>query len=373
LSEFSQLDYRFMARALHLAEKGRFTARPNPMVGCVLVKDGEIVGEGWHRAPGEAHAEVHAIANAGGRAQGATAYVTLEPCCHYGRTGPCTEALIHAGVKKVICAIQDPFPQVSGQGIARLKPAGIEVSEGLLSQQAETLNRGFMTRHRTGRPFIRCKMAMSLDGRTAAADGSSQWITSPQARRDVQRLRAESGAIMTGIGTVLEDNPSLTVRGETEALQALIDQPYFQQPKRVVVDSRFRMPLDAKMLSLPGETWLFTLNPKDCATGRNLKVINSPSREARVDLNYVVDYLGSQHVNLLLVEAGPILCGGLLSAGLLDELVIYVAPKLLGDAGKGLLSLPGLQNIGQQVDLDISDIRAVGPDLRITAKLLERG
>ena len=245
-----------MARALQLAELGAYSARPNPKVGCVIVKDENIVGEGWHRSPGEPHAEVNALSAAGEQARGASAYVTLEPCCHYGRTGPCTEALIKAGIAKVICAVTDPFPGVAGQGIERLRQAGVEVSVGLLSQQAEALNIGFMTRHRTGKPYVKCKMAMSLDGRTAAEDGSSQWITSPQARQDVHRLRAQSGAILTGINTVLADDPSLTVRAENKELESLLQQSYFQQPKRVVVDSKLQMPVAAKMRDLPGETWL---------------------------------------------------------------------------------------------------------------------
>ncbi len=369
MSNFSQLDHYFMAKALRLAEKGKYTARPNPMVGCVLVKEGHIVGEGWHRSPGEPHAEVHALNGAAGRAKGATAYVTLEPCCHQGRTGPCTEALIKAGVERVVCAIKDPFPEVSGRGISQLKRAGLNVSTGLLATQAEALNRGFIARCLTAKPYVRCKMAMSLDGRTAAADGSSQWITSPQARQDVQRLRAQSSAIMTGIGTVLHDDPALTVRGEEAELRDLIGQAYFRPPTRVVIDSRFRLPAEARMLSLPGKTWVFTLSPDVTHCAADVEILRAPAWDARVNLHYVMKYLGSHDINTLLVEAGPTLSGALLSAGLLDELIIYVAPKLLGDAGKGLFHLPEMLNISQHITLDISDIRAVGTDFRITALL----
>jgi len=367
LSEFSQLDYRFMGKALYLAEQGKFTAHPNPMVGCVIAKNDEIIGEGWHRAPGQPHAEVHALKAAADRAQGATAYVTLEPCCHHGRTGPCAEALIEAGIARVVCAVEDPFPAVAGQGIALLKQAGLDVSVGLLASQAEKLNRGFMARHLTAKPYVCCKMAMSLDGRTAAADGSSQWITSAQARQDVQLLRAQSGAIMTGIGTVLHDNPSLTVRSDIGDLRGLVGQAYFQQPKRVVIDSQFRLPADAKMLSLDGETWVYTLASVAAPDKANIKVIQGEALNGRVDLNHVVRSLARQDVNSVLVEAGPTLSGAMLAAGLLDELVIYIAPKLLGDAGKGLFNLPALKNISQQIPLEISDIRSVGTDFKITA------
>ncbi len=368
MGNFSQRDHYFMAKALRLAEKGRYTARPNPMVGCVLVKEGHIVGEGWHRSPGEPHAEIHALNNAAERAKGATAYVTLEPCCHHGRTGPCTEALIKAGIVRVICATQDPFSAVSGRGISQLKEAGLAVSTGLLATQAEALNRGFIARCLTARPYVRCKMAMSLDGRTAAADGSSQWITSVQARQDVQRLRAQSDAIMTGIGTVLHDDPALTVRAEEAELRELIDQPYFRPPTRVVVDSQFRLPVKAKMLSLPGKTWVFTLNHEAGHCAANLHILHAPELDARVDLHYVMNYLGCHEINTLLVEAGPTLSGALLSAGLVDELIVYIAPKLLGDAGKGLFHLPEMLNISQHIALDISDTRVVGRDFRITAR-----
>ena len=369
MGEYSQLDYRFMAKALCLAEQGRYSAHPNPMVGCVLVNNGQVVGQGWHRKPGEGHAEIVALQSAAEQRKGATAYVTLEPCCHHGRTGPCTEALIDAGVARVVCAMEDPFPEVAGQGIAKLQQAGIEVEVGLLREQAEHLNRSFLMRIQQGRPFIRCKMAMSLDGRTAAADGSSQWITSAAARCDVHHLRAQSAAIMTGIGTVLHDDPSLTVRAEDEALAALLQQDYFEQPKRVVLDSQFRLPNTAKMLSLPGETWAATLKPHAAFEREELKVIAGQACASQLDLQDVLRQLAMKQINSVLVEAGPTLSGALIEQDLVDELIIYVAPKLLGDGGKALFALPAVQNISQCRELEINDIRAVGVDWRITANI----
>ena len=369
MGAFSQLDYRFMTKALRLAEQGRYSAHPNPMVGCVLVNEDRVIGEGWHRKPGEGHAEVVALQSVTGRVKGATAYVTLEPCCHHGRTGPCTEALIDAGVARVVCAMEDPFPDVAGQGIAKLQQAGIAVQVGLLREQAEHLNRGYLMRVQQGRPFVRCKMAMSLDGRTAAADGSSQWITSPTARCDVHHLRAQSAAIMTGIGTVLHDDPSLTVRGEGEELTTLLQQDYFEQPKRVVLDSQFRLPATAKMLSLPGETWVATLKPNAVFKHQNLKVIAGQAYASQLDLDDVLQQLAAQQINSVLIEAGPTLSGALIEQELVDELIVYVAPKLLGDGGKALFALPGLQNISQCRELEITDIRAVGVDWRVTAKV----
>lgn len=366
--EFSQLDYRFMSRALRLAEQGRFSAHPNPMVGCVLVKEGKVIGEGWHLKPGQAHAEVNALKQAE-NVRYATAYVTLEPCCHHGRTGPCTEALIAAGVSRVVCAMKDPFVDVAGQGIAQLKQAGIQVDVGLMQEQAEELNRGFLSKVLKKRPYVRCKMAMTLDGRTAAADGSSQWITSPQARCDVHKLRAQSAAIMTGIGTVLYDDPSLTVRGEDEQLKDLLKQAYFEQPKRIVVDSEFQFPSNASMRSLPGETWVFTLNSPKTAAQAGLKVIRGErDADGRVNLQDMMRQLAANDINSVFVEAGATLSGALLAEGLVDEWLIYMAPKFLGDEGKGLVSLPGLRNISQHIGLEITDVRVIGPDLRVTAR-----
>lgn len=374
----SKDDHRFMARALQLAERGLFSTDPNPRVGCVLVKAGEIVGEGWHVRAGEPHAEINALQAAGALvkhgakstakngAKGATAYITLEPCCHHGRTPPCSDALIAAGVSRVVVAMEDPNPQVAGQGLAQLQKAGIETRSGVMQTQVEALNPGFIQRMRHGRPFVRGKMAMSLDGRTAMASGESQWITSAEARQDVHRLRARSAAILTGIGTVLADDPSLTARLEGDQVSDVT------QPLRVVLDSQLQMPVSAKMLSLPGQTLVLTLSSDQQKTevlreaGADVEVVASSN--GRLDLSAVMDCLAAHEINEVLVEAGATLCGSLMQAGLFDELVIYMAPLLLGDEARGLLSLPGLQKMSDRVELKIDDMRAVGRDWRIQAR-----
>ena len=359
-------DHRFMARALQLAERGLFTTDPNPRVGCVLVKAGEIVGEGWHQRAGEPHAEPYALQSAGAHANGATAYITLEPCCHHGRTPPCSDALIAAGVSRVVVAMQDPNPQVAGQGLAQLQKAGIETYSGVLQTQAEALNPGFIQRMRHGRPYVRGKMAMSLDGRTAMASGESQWITGPEARQDAHRLRARSSAILTGIGTVLADDPSLTVRLSDVSDDAL------RQPLRVVLDSQLQMPVTARLLLQPGRTLVLTVNTNAQKAaglrdaGAELEVLASAN--GRLDLMAVMDCLARRDVNEVMVEAGATLCGALLQAKLFDELVIYMAPLFMGDEARGLLSLPGLQKMADRVELKIDDMRAVGRDWRIRAR-----
>ncbi len=360
-------DRRFMSRALQLAERGLFTTDPNPRVGCVLVKNNEVVGEGWHQRAGEAHAEINALQAAGrlakNGAKGATAYITLEPCCHHGRTPPCSDALITAGVSRVVVAMQDPNPQVAGQGLAQLQKAGIETHSGVLQTQAEALNPGFIKRMRTGQPWVRGKMAMSLDGRTAMASGESQWITGEDARRDVHRLRARSAAIVTGIGTVLADDPSLTVRLDDDV----------EQPLRVVLDSRLQMLLTAKMLSLPGRTLVLTVNTDEQKTvalrdaGAEVEVVASSN--GRPDLSAVLDCLARHEINEVLVEAGPTLCGAFLQAGLFDELVIYMAPLFMGSGARGLLNLPGVEKMSQATKLEIVDMRAVGNDWRLQIKV----
>lgn len=363
-------DHRFMARALQLAERGLFTTDPNPRVGCVLVKAGEIVGEGWHQRAGEPHAEINALRAAGGLekngAKGATAYITLEPCCHHGRTPPCSDALIAAGVSRVVVAMQDPNPQVAGQGLTQLQKAGIETRSGVMQAQAEALNPGFIQRMRQGRPYVRGKMAMSLDGRTAMASGESQWITGAEARQDVHRLRARSSVILTGIGTVLVDDPSLTARLDETELELKLEQPL-----RVVLDSQLQMPVTARMLSQPGRTLVLTVNT-DAQKAADLRTAGAEvevlaAANGRVDLMAVMDCLARRDINEVMVEAGATLCGALLQAGLFDELVIYVAPLIMGDAARGLLSLPGLQNMADRVELKIGDMRAVGRDWRIRA------
>jgi diaminohydroxyphosphoribosylaminopyrimidine deaminase/5-amino-6-(5-phosphoribosylamino)uracil reductase len=357
-------DYKYMARALQLAERGLYSTHPNPRVGCVVVKQGQVLGEGWHERAGGPHAEIHALQQAGARAAGATLYVTLEPCCHHGRTPPCTDAVKAAGVKRVIAAMEDPNPQVAGNGLRVLQEAGIEVSSGVLAAEAEALNCGFVMRMRAGRPWVRAKLAMSLDGRTALASGESRWITGAEARRDVHRLRARSSAIMTGVDTVLSDDPSLTVR--------LDDDEIPHPPLRVVLDSRLRTPPQARLLGLPGDTLILTGETSAAgaaALGTGVEVTGLPLADGRLDLAAVLQYLGSREINEVHLEAGATLCGALLAAGLVDELVIYLAPHLMGDAARGLFSLPGLERMEDRIGLEILDIRAVGKDWRITARV----
>jgi len=358
-------DHLHMAHALRLAARGLYSTDPNPRVGCVLVQGDAVVGEGWHERAGAPHAEINALAQAGEAARGATAYVTLEPCCHQGRTPPCSEALIGAGVGRVVAAMQDPNPLVAGKGLAALAQAGIGVEAGIMAAAAERLNCGFVKRMRTGLPWVRLKLAMSLDGRTALASGESRWITGEQARADVQRLRARSSAILTGIGTVLTDDPSLNVR--------LAQAPgEVRQPERIVLDSRLRMPTSAQLLGLPGNTCVLTT---ECdarriaaLTSDTVSVAVLPMRQdKRLNLDAVMRFLGEQDFNEVHVEAGPTVSGALLRDGLVDELVIYLAPHLLGDAARGLFTLPGLERMEQRIGLSITDIRAVGDDWRITA------
>ena len=354
--DFTADDHRFMARALQLAERGLLTTDPNPRVGCVLVKNGEIVGEGWHRAAGEAHAEVNALAAAGERARGATAYITLEPCNHHGRTPPCTEALIEAGVSDVVAAIVDPFPANAGRGLDRLRAAGIRVRTGLQAAAARELNLGFIQRFERGRPWVRVKLACSLDGLTAGADGQSQWITSEAARRDVQAWRARSGAILTGIGTVLADDPMLDVRLEDSAEQSV------RQPLRVVADTRGRLPSDARLLTRPGPVLVATAQPADWQHA-GLEWWPLPTAGGRLDLARLIGGLAERGVNEVHVEAGPTLCGALLSAGLVDELLIYQAPVIVG-CGRPLLELPGIEKFADRLHLELIERRKIGPDWR---------
>ncbi|WP_288427509.1 bifunctional diaminohydroxyphosphoribosylaminopyrimidine deaminase/5-amino-6-(5-phosphoribosylamino)uracil reductase RibD [Pantoea sp. RSPAM1] len=361
-------DERYMARALELARRGRFTTTPNPNVGCVIVRDGQIVGEGWHQRAGEPHAEVHALRMAGDRARGATAYVTLEPCSHHGRTPPCCDALIAAGVKRVVAAMQDPNPQVAGRGLHRLHQAGIEVSHGLMMQEAEALNRGFLKRMRTGFPWIQLKLGASLDGRTAMASGESQWITSSAARRDVQRLRAQSSAILSSSATVLADNPSLTVRWselDSES-QRLVDEAELRQPVRVIVDSQNRVTPHHKLIEQSGETWLMRQQVDDRHWPETVTQIPVPLRDSQLDLVALMMVLGQRQINSVWVEAGATLAGALIQAGLVDELIVYVAPKLLGNDARGLCQLAGLTQLVDAPVFAFRDIRQVGDDVRLT-------
>jgi len=368
---FSRADHAYMARAIGLAKKGRYTTDPNPRVGCVLVRDGAVVGEGWHRRAGEPHAERLALAEAGDQARGATAYVTLEPCCHYGRTPPCSVGLIEAGVERVVAAMVDPNPLVAGEGLAQLQRAGIKVSSGVLEADARRLNPGFIKRMQGRGPYVRLKLAMSLDGRTAMANGESQWITGEAARRDVQRLRAGSSAVLTGIGSVLADDPSMNVRldaadlGLTEGLEV-------RQPLRVVMDSDARMPPDARLLGLPGNTLVYVGEGADSSAlreaGAQVSVVDRDPNGLRWEA--VMRDLAGREINEVLLECGATLAGTALKAGVVDELIVYLAPHLLGDEARGLVRLPGIEHLAERVELELEDCRAVDGDLRLRYRLL---
>jgi len=360
MTDFSALDHQHMAHALRLAERAAYTARPNPMVGCVIARGEVVVGEGWHQRTGGPHAEVFALRQAGEQAQGATAYVTLEPCAHHGRTPPCALALIGAGVSRVVAAMRDPFPKVDGGGFVLLREAGIEVAEGLMAAQARELNHGFLSRIERGRPWVRVKLAASLDGRTAMADGSSKWITGAAAREDVQHWRARAGAILTGAATVLADDPMLTVRlAETEVLP----------PLRVVLDARLRS-LECARVREGGAPTLYVhdaaLSPPDAADAEFASV---PSHDGRLDLGAVLALLAERGINEVHTEAGATLAGALLAGGWVDELLLYQAPTLLGEHGLPLLSGLGIHAMDQQRRMRVVDQRHVGSDLRSLLRL----
>ena len=361
---FSRDDCAHMARALQLAARGRYSARPNPMVGCVLVNDGEVVGEGWHEQAGEPHAEINALEAAGDKARGAVAYVSLEPCAHLGKTPPCTDALIAAGISKVIAAMEDPFDEVSGRGLEILQEAGIETDVGLMQTAAESLNTGFLSRVTRGRPYLRLKIAASIDGAIAMDSGESQWITGPEAREDVQKLRARSGAVMTGIGTVLADDPSLNVR--SSAIKTRDGQPL-----RVVLDSQLRMPLTATMLTLKGDTLVCCTGEHDASrlTDAGAQVQAFGAHGGVVNVFEVLAALAEREINDVLVEAGPRLAGYLLEKDLIDELVIYQSPHIMGSNTQGMFTTPAWSMLADRKTLDITDTRRIGADTRITARI----
>jgi diaminohydroxyphosphoribosylaminopyrimidine deaminase / 5-amino-6-(5-phosphoribosylamino)uracil reductase len=356
----SELDRRMMARALELAALGRYTNHPNPRVGCVIVQDGRIVGEGWHRKWGEAHAEVRALDAAGTAARGATAYVTLEPHSYQGRTPPCTEALIRAGVARVVCGALDPNPKVHGEGVRQLEAAGVAVTTGLLEEEVRSLNFGFEKRMRTGRPRIIVKLAASLDGRVALANGASRWITGEAARADVQRLRAESSAVLTGVETVLADDPQLNVRDpEIELLG--------RQPLRVVLDSKLRTPARARILSQPGETLIFTgAAPPTHGGALQAEIVQVPLDGAgRVALETVLNELGRRQCNDVLVEAGPTLSTAFIEAGWVDELIVYLAPLLLGPDARAMTTLGAIARLAAARRFALVSHDRIGDDLRL--------
>ena len=347
----------FMARAIQLAERGRYTTTPNPRVGCVLVKDGQIVGEGFHARAGEGHAEVNALAQAGAHAQGATAYVTLEPCSHQGRTPPCADGLIQAGIKTVVCGMEDPNPQVAGRGFGKLRAAGIEVTSGILQSQARALNPGFIKRMEKQLPWVRVKIAQSQDGRTAMANGESQWITGPEARADVQKWRAQSCAMVTGAGTVLADDPALTVRPKQ------LGEDIGRQPKRVLMDRQLRIPQTAQVFNADAPVlWAHSADAQPLALPEHVRSLSF------VDLGDLLAQLAADDVNEVLVEAGPTLAGAFLASGWVDELILYTAPKLLGSRGRPMAELP-LDHMDQAIQLDLVDQRLIGADTRSLFRL----
>ncbi|MZR63483.1 bifunctional diaminohydroxyphosphoribosylaminopyrimidine deaminase/5-amino-6-(5-phosphoribosylamino)uracil reductase RibD [Alcanivorax sp. DP30] len=371
---FSDFDRQTMARALQLARRALYTTDPNPRVGCVLVRDGRIVGEGFHVRAGEPHAERNALAAAGGNARGATAYVTLEPCSHTGRTGPCADALLDAGVARVVAAMEDPNPQVAGQGLKRLAEAGIETASGLLEDEARALNPGFISRMTRQRPFIRIKIAASVDGRTAMASGESQWITGPAAREDVQRMRARSSAVITGVGTVMADRPSYTVRPDQWLLSEYQAEAggsdWVRQPLRVILDRTLRTPPSVPVVSAPGHCLLVAGERHDgrqnALESAGAEVIHLPASGSGIDLLQLLKELNRRECNEVLVECGATLAGAFVREGLFDELVVYMAPALLGSSARPLLGLPQLASMSEKVSLKWQDVRMVGGDLRLT-------
>ena len=360
------LDAQYMARALELARRGHYTTHPNPRVGCVIVRDGQIVGEGWHVRAGEPHAEVHALHAAGELARGATAYVTLEPCSHHGRTPPCADALVNAGVARVVAAMQDPNPEVAGRGLQRLAQAGIATQSGVLEGEARKLNEGFLKRMEHGLPFVRVKLAMSLDGRTAMQSGESQWITGPAARSAVQRLRAQASVVLTGADTVLVDNARLTVRADELGLDAQQTALVMSRPPlRVLVDGRLRVPLDAPFFKAgPALVATCMAVEEQYANGPECMIVAGD--DGQVDLHRLLKALAARGVNEVLVEAGPRLAGAFARQGLVDEFQIFIAGKFLGSSARPLLDWP-LAQMKDAAELKITEIRAVGDDWRVIA------
>lgn len=369
-------DIEFMQQAINLAKKGRFTTTPNPNVGCVLVNDGKIIGEGYHQKAGEGHAEVNALADARKHhpelLKGATAYVTLEPCSHYGRTPPCSKALIDTQVARVVIAMQDPNPKVAGRGIAMLEAAGIEISCGVLEQQARALNTGFLSRMEKARPFVTIKMASTLDGCTALSDGTSQWITASDSRVDVQGFRAQHCAILTGSGTVVTDNPSLNIRyNELGYLQQEIPQESLRQPLRVVIDSKNLVLNTHKMIAIKSPILLVRREEDNQQWPNHVEQLVMPG-SGKIDLHELMTELAKRDINSVWVEAGAHLAGALVEHDLCDELIVYQAPKLMGAGNKGLLTLPSIDHMDKLIDLNVTDARMVGCDIRFRASLLKK-
>jgi diaminohydroxyphosphoribosylaminopyrimidine deaminase/5-amino-6-(5-phosphoribosylamino)uracil reductase len=374
VTQFSKTDHQMMARAIQLAKRGEYTTSPNPNVGCVISDNqGDIVGEGWHKMAGTPHAEVHALKQASTHAKGATAYVTLEPCSHYGRTPPCADSLISAGITRVVAAMVDPNPLVSGNGLAKLKDAGIKTEHGLLQAGAEQLNRGFVKRMSTGKPWVTVKLAASLDGKTALGNGLSQWITGPLARQDVQKHRAQSCAILSGSGTVIADNPMLNVRySELNLADDVLAQKDLRQPLRVLLDGRNQLPPSLNCLqptenNLAGNVLLVNGRLSEHQFESHVSQWQAPFNGNKLDLEKVMIKLGELQLNHVWVEAGAKLAGALLQNKLIDELILYQAPKLIGGAGQNLFDTMPIEVMDEVVNLTWSDIRQVGNDLKMTA------
>lgn len=372
-NQFTKQDQVYMAHAIELAKKGRFTTSPNPNVGCVIVNDDQVVGEGFHFKAGEAHAEVHALAKAQSQAKGATCYVTLEPCSHFGRTPPCAVALVKAGVKRVVVAMVDPNPKVAGKGIAILKEANITVEVGVLESEANQLNNGFIKRMKTKMPRVTVKSASSLDGKTALSNGESKWITGPKARIDVQGFRAVQSAILTGVNTVLADDPSLNVRfdelAQSDHFSDEINEAQLRQPIRIILDSNNRLTLKEKMFSLPGRVIIVSLSSRQDLIQSFVadaeQIIIKADENKQIDLNELLLELGKLEINDLWVESGTILSGQFFQKSLVDEFILYQAPKLMGDQARNLVNLPHYSKMSDVIPLAIKDVRLVGDDIRL--------
>lgn len=371
MNKFSLQDHQFMQRAIYLAKRGHYTTSPNPRVGCVIVLNGEVVGEGFHEISGQGHAEVHALKQAGAKAKGATAYVTLEPCSHFGLTPPCAEALIKAQVGHVIAAMVDPNPQVSGRGLERLKSAGITTEFGLLEQDARDLNPGFIRLMTTKLPYVRCKLAASLDGKTVMASGESQWITSDHAREDVQRLRAQSCGVICGADSVIFDDAKMTVRWNALGeLKNSYEEAKVRQPIRIVIDSKNRLTPDLAIFNTASKIILIRTSIENEQTWPHFveQVVISKAKDSeQISLKHLLIYLAQQGLNDILIESGAKLAGAFMSENLVDELILYQAPKLIGSEGKSLVDIPAILQLSEAKDLNITDISMVGKDIRITA------
>ncbi len=372
MSQAIKTDYQWMAEAILLARRGLYTTSPNPRVGCIVLDaNGTKVGEGFHIEAGSPHAEVHALRQAGEMARGGTAYVTLEPCSHFGRTPPCANALIEAGVARVVVAMTDPNPNVSGNGIQRLQDHGIDVVTDVMAAEAAALNPGFIKRMMTGKPFVRLKLGVSLDGKIALANGVSQWITGPEARRDVQIFRAQSCAILTGSGTAAADDPSLLVRPSEAGFSAYPTEK-IRQPVRVVVDSNRKLSANLQLFTDSEPTYIATTE-RPAETENVAHLLSLPEENGKVALSKLIERLGDMQFNEVWVEAGPGLAGALLDAGEVDELIVYQAPKLLGDKARSMVELPAFSELSETISLQRTDIRQIGEDIRMTFNVLPQG